>query len=219
MKNFRIKTLAVAIACVGATSVSASTVELTYQESGNPFGSPSLFEAVTISSPDYNGNVRAGPFRMTGSDGIGDFDAFCVDLAHSLSSGQTYTVQAASVFSTSVTDNISSLFNTAYDDVTSSVNGAAFQVALWEIITDTAVGLDVYSGAFTASANMAVTLQATNYLNGLGASVSGGYDVTYMTSDFSQDLVTVSAIPVPAAFGMLSLGLAGLFGLRRRKKA
>ena len=213
-------TLAAAVLSVGATVVSASTVEVGYQER-SVFGTPNLSSAVTISSPFISGRVAAGPFRLTGSGGFGDFVAFCIDLGQYMARGKTYTVSGASTYGSEVDSNISRLFNSAYASLTTAVQGAAFQVALWEIITDTGSdsGLDLGMGAFTAGANASVINQAADYLEGLGGASTGGYKLTFLASGQSQDLVTVSPVPVPAAFGMLGLGIAGLFGLRRRKKA
>lgn len=213
--------LAVAILSIGATAVAASSIVVDYQET-SVFGTPNLSSSVTIASPFYNGNTAAGPFRLTGDNGFGDFDAFCIDLAHHMANGQTYTVSGASSYGAVVDNYIDRLFNSAYASLSTAVQGAAFQVALWEIITDTGAtsGYDLGLGDFTATAsNAAVISQATSYLAGLTGASTGGYTLTFLASPNSQDLVTVSAVPVPAAFGMLGLGLAGLFGLRRRKKA
>lgn len=212
-------TIVAAVLSVGATVSSASTVEVGYQEN-SVFGTPNLSGAVTITSPFLNGRVAAGPFRLTGSNGFGDFVAFCIDLGHYMSRGQTYTVTDTSNYGSDVDSNIGRLFSSAYSGLTTAVQGAAFQVALWEIITDTGSdsGLDLGDGAFTAGANASVISQAADYLDGLDGAATGRYNMTFLANRNSQDLVTVSPVPVPAAFGMLGLGIAGLFGLRRRKK-
>ena len=61
--------------------------------------------------------------------------------------------------------------------------------------------------------------QANSYLSALSGASTGGYNISYLNSGTSQNLVTVSPVPLPAALGMLGLGIASLFGLRRRKKA
>lgn len=213
--------LAAAVLSIGATVAGATSIVVDYQEA-SVFGTPNLSSSVTIVSPSFNGSTAAGPFRLTGDNGFGDFDAFCIDLAHYMSSGNTYTVSGASSYGAVVDSYIDRLFTSAYASLVTSVQGAAFQVALWEIITDTgaASGYDLGLGAFTAtSSNASVISQATGYLAGLTGASTGGYNLTFLANASSQDLVTVSPVPVPAAFGMLGLGLAGLFGLRRRKKA
>lgn len=221
MKYSYITPVAVAVLSISATVATASTTVVSYQEAG-VFGTPNLSSPATIVSPFYNGGTSAGPFRLTGDNGFGDFIAFCIDLDNHMSSGKTYTVSGASSYGTAVDTNIDLLFNSAYAGLSTAVQGAAFQVALWEIITDTgdATGFDLGLGSFTATSSTAgVISQAADYLTGLGGATTGGYKLTFLANGNSQDLVTVSPVPVPAAFGMLSLGLAGLFGLRRRKKA
>ena len=212
--------LTAAVISVSAAAVSASTIDVTYQESGNPFGTPSLQKTVRIASPDYNGRVRAGMFRLSGSNGFGDFNSFCIDLGHSLSSNDTYTASETSPFSAAVTDNIERLYNSAYASVSTARESAAFQLAIWEIITDTGNSLDLASGDFKVLGTGVKLLNMANgYLAGLAGASAGGYEFTYLQSRVGQDQLTVSPVPVPAGIGLLGLGLAGLFGLRRRKKA
>lgn len=209
--------LAVA-AVFAATAASAATVDVTYQESG-VFGTPNLSQIVEISSPGHDGTVRAGPFRLMGDDGYGDFLAFCIDLNNYMSSGNTYKISSSSVYGAGVDDYIDRLFTSAYAGLDTAIEGAAFQVALWEIITDGGVAYDLAGGLFTASNNFDVIGQANTYLAGLASAATGGYKLGFLSSSVSQDLVTVSPVPLPAAAGMLGLGLAGLFGFGRRKKA
>ncbi|MGR3291807.1 MAG: VPLPA-CTERM sorting domain-containing protein, partial [Paracoccaceae bacterium] len=126
-----------------------------------------------------------------------------------------------------IDDLIDRLFTSAYAGIDSAIEGAAFQIALWEIITDggpsfIADGGPFYSltgDKFRASEDTGVIEQANSYLAALAGASTGGYKITYLNSSDSQDLVTVSAVPVPAALGMLGLGVASFFGLRRRKKS
>lgn len=208
------------VASISASS--AATVTVDYQNSSNPFGSPALARYVRISSPQYTGGAGAGPFRLTGDGGFGDFVAFCVDLGKYLSSGNTYTTASSSAFGSAVDTNIDKLFTSAYSGISTRVEGAAFQVALWEIITDTGSGFDLSGGDFRvqmAGYSAAVINQATSYLSGLASAATGGYRLTFLNSGTSQNLVTVSAVPLPAAAGMLGFGVLTLVGLRRRKKA
>ena len=204
-----------------APIASASTVNVSYQGSG-PFGSPNYSKVAYIASSDYTGGTRAGPFRLTGDNGMGDFVAFCVDLAKYLGNGQSYTTASNSAFGSAVDTNIDKLFTSSYAGINSRVEGAAFQLALWEIITDTASGFDLSSGGFRVSwAPAAVVSQAASYLSGLASAATGGYQLTFLNSGSSQNLVTVSQIspvPLPAAAGMLGFGVLTLVGVRRRKR-
>jgi len=204
------------IGAVVATPVSAATLNVTYQQS-NVFGSPDLSRVVDIQSAGYTGKAKAGPFRLTGSNGYGNFIAFCVDLSKQLKNGKNYTTSANSAFGAKVDRRIDKLFTSAYAGISTAVHGAAFQLALWEIISDTGRRNNLSRGRFKVKAGKAVISQANAYLKGLRSASTGGYAITYMTSGKSQNIVTVSPVPIPAAFGMLGLGVAALFGLRRRK--
>lgn len=215
------KKLLAAVAVTGVFAVSAAsaaTLNVTYQDS-TVFGTPNLSKTVNITSSGYTGGAQAGQFRLSGSGGFGNFLAFCVDLAKFMSSGNSYSTSSGSAFGATVDGYIDRLFTSAYASVDTAVEGAAFQLALWEIITDTGSAYSLTSGGFKATAGSAVTAQANSYLAGLAGASTGGYTITYLNSGTSQNLVTVAPVPLPAALGMLGLGVASLFGLRRRKKA
>ena len=208
-----------------AGAAQAATITVTYQGSG-PFGTPNYSRYLQIASAPYSGGVFAGPFRLTGSGGMGNFVAFCVDLAKFLGSGHSYSTSASSGYGAAVDSAISKLFNSAYAGISNAVQGAAFQVALWEIITDTGTGYDLSSGGFSATYapySSAVLNQANLYLSALNTAPSSGYSLTFLNSGSSQNLVTVAqipAVPLPASVGMMGLALGALTLIaRRRRKA
>jgi len=208
------------LALSSATTASAVTVNVTYQGS-DAFGSPNLSRYLSINSTGISGGVYAGPFRLVGNNGFGNFVAFCVDLAQYLTSGNTYTVSGSSKYGSSVDTNIDRLFTSVYSSINTAIQGAAFQVALWEIISDTSGSYNLAGGNFSvvnASYSSAVINQANSYLNGLTGAATGGYRLSFLQSDVGQDIVTISPVPLPAAAGMLGLGLVSLFGLRRRRR-
>ena len=221
MKLFKTLTLAVGMAIGVTAAANASTVTVNYQNAGNVFGSPNLSSSANISSPQHDGWVGAGPFRLN-ANGLGDFVAFCIDLGKYMANGQTYTTSSTSAWGAAVDQNIGKLFNTAYAGVDTATEGAAFQIALWEIITDTGSAFNLGGGSFSVlSANAAVLSQASAYLSGLNGAATGNYAMTFLNSSTSQNLVTVSPVPIPAAGGFLAVALGGLFGMRklRRKTA
>lgn len=219
MTFFKKFALALALAIGTGSMASAATLTIDYQNSGNVFGSPNLSASAQITSPEYNGWVNAGPFRLNADGGFGDFVAFCIDLGKYMSSGQTYVTASASAWGPQVDHNINRLFNTAFAGVDTAVEGAAFQLALWEIITDTGSALNLGTGAFRVlSVNSAILSQAGAYLAGLGGATTDTYQLTFLNSNTSQNLVTVSPVPIPAAGGFLLAAMGGLFGLRKMRR-
>jgi hypothetical protein len=213
-----------------AGSASATTVNVSYQP-GGVFGPSTLKQNINVSSPGHNGGVQAGLFHLTGDNGVGDFVAFCVDLAQYLHDPTEYTVQS-SWFSSEVVTNVDKLFNTVLGGSTiasvidTSLEAAGFQVALWEILYDTPASgagdmYDLASGSFSVSGNAAAKLQAESYLDGIPGAAMGGYDYTWFYSGTKQDVLTATPTPIPVpAAGLLMLGgLGGLAALRRRRKA
>jgi hypothetical protein len=197
--------------------------------------------ALNVSAGAFDVTVVPGH----GSHGVAGlantFAAFCLDLDQWLSLPSKYEVTtspfAGSTLSTAQTDAISALFNTGYDPLQlgSNAYSAGFQLALWEIVNEvlgTGESYDVTAGDFRTgnsdAGDAAARTAANTLLGGLGGAQSGKWRVVYLQSldgwddgikRDSQNLVTVAAVPLPAAGAGLILALLALGGLQRRRRA
>ena len=182
------------------------------------FGDPPLYSDVRIS---VNGgtaqNVRAGGFNIT--DGTTPIVAFCIDLAEHLNLSVAYDT-SGSPFSAGVTDMLGQLFDGHYEGIDTGTKAAAFQVAIWEVITDDAFDLD--TGDFRVFNNNPVKDLAADYLAGLSAFDPDAWTLSFFVADGTQDLVTgqpaPAPVPLPAAGWMLLAGL-GALALGRTRRA
>lgn len=188
-----------------------------------------------------SGNVNAGAYKGQWLDGS-SFAAFCVEITQNLAPFNSATSYTEGSFSSSVASNLTNLANKYYSFVDNAITSAAFQVAIWEIVTETKKGLNLSTGNFEASptqewkgiwifgklvdnpeSKAAVDLAKT-WLAGINDSsvaATGDYSLTLLKNKKYQDLVVftpIAAVPEPATYGMLILGmgLIALFARRRR---
>ena len=107
-----------------------------------------------------------------------------------MSNGATYR-ENSSLYSDRRVGLLDRLFTSVYGQIDTAREGAAFQIAVWEITHDN--GLDVSRGGFRAGGNNGATRLAQRYLNGLRNADTGGYNLRFFESRRSQDLVTAAA--------------------------
>lgn len=232
----RTRTTAAAIAVAAACGLANAGV-VTVQYTGTGQG-----RTVHVASPEFNGNVFAGQLKHTISGGLGD-DAeyngnhvtFCTDLSQRVTSTpRTYEIVAVDEMpnSTPMGNAKANAIRNMYDFAsgtqllgTSSTDlGAAFQLAVWEIITDYnpsifGGNLNVTSGSFRATKTDGSALWSgvqTHLTALLGAATTegnGSSDIAGIRSSGYQDQIV--PIPAPGAAVLASLGLVCLTGRRR----
>ena len=204
---------AAALALPTIGSASTISLEKTYS---SIFGSPALYSNVKVDGDNMNQqHVAAGGFHVTTSASE-SFIAWCMELTQNLSLPGTYE-ESGPQFVADTADSLSRLFTGYVEDIDTGVEAAAFQVAIWEIISDETY--DLTQGEFFVVNNQAVQDEANSYLAGLSA-FDAGYDLRYFTSAGSQDLLTAAPSPVPLpATGLMLLAGLGMLGYRARKSA
>jgi MYXO-CTERM domain-containing protein len=229
--------LAALIALLAAAPVRADQVTATFSNV-NPG------EVVTISSsqPPVSGSGWAGVYNFTNASGYltGNYAAFCIDIAQDIYTNQTATFNVQSLGSAPVPGNamgqlranlIGELWYNDYAKIGSSnSNGAAFQLAVWEIINEQTTDkngnlvLNVSSGSFSATDSDAATLTTANtWLAGLNLAGTGpqATNLIALTSSQYQDYVTMAPAPEPPGWVLGGMALVGVFvgaAWRRRRQ-
>ncbi|MCE7975360.1 MAG: PEP-CTERM sorting domain-containing protein [Leptolyngbya sp. PLA1] len=231
------RTIATAAAAIATTCGLASAGVVTVQYTGTGQG-----RTVHVASPEFNGNVFAGQLKHTISGGLGD-DAeyngnhltFCTDLSQRVTSTpRTYEIVGLDDMPNSTpmggakADAIRKMYDFAGGSqllgTTSTDLGAAFQLAVWEIITDYnpsifGGNLSVTSGSFRATKTDGSSLWTgvqTQLAALLGAATTEGNGSTHLAGIRStgyQDQIV--PIPAPGSAVLAGLGLVCLTGRRR----
>lgn len=236
MRPLRLLASALALATGLALPASAVTLTITTQTTsvfgGNGNSSATLYGATL---PLRGLGVRAGGFAVKGDlhgTGIENFTAWCLDIATRLRLPSTYTTTdtpfASGLISATTMANIERLFETGFKtlDLSRSSQSAGFQLALWEVMYETSGTFGLGAGAFRAANSSAAITRANALLTGMIGPVTQEYDMTFLQSNdnrtpgghYSQHLITVSAVPLPAGGVLLLAGLGALAALRRRAK-
>lgn len=221
---------AAAMAMFSAGAASATSVTLGYVGSVSGYRNVTIQEApvIPVANP-----VSAGGFYMNDTTGpLGTFVAWCLDLTHFTTAGSFPFTITDTPFGSSYgldTDDqqrVQAYFDANYSDTLADNRdrSAGFQMGLWEALYDDDFSLTDDTAAtdeFRASSTAAVTGWANQYLT--AAETYGGsqkWNLAFLESDSGtkQNLVTVSAVPLPAAGLLLLGGLAGLGVAGRRRR-
>ena len=209
----------IALACaLGTTTARADDVTFT----GFAHGSETVAFSLVAPNGPASGTVNAGGFA-TILNGGPSFVSYCVDLYQHINFGTLYPEYTAPG-TTHVFAN-----NRAYADlgrlyanagvVDTSVEEAAFQIAVWEIAYETtpgayALGSGAASFSGGSAANGALGLAAT-WLAGLGD--GAGRSISVIESTEHQDVI-FAPVPEPSTYMLMLGGLMATVEISRRKR-
>lgn len=228
MKTIQVLRLAMTagLLTLAAVATQAASIKLSYQNNLSSEGAPTgkIYEGWRGS------HVYAGEFDFSSSEnstGIAQWDeglsAFCVQIDTTLKSPRTYDVShGLGAFSATQATHIDRLFSNYYEDAQSSVQaGAAFQLALWEVVEEhSSKPLNLYHHHFETSGFGGARAAAQSWLNSLTDTslLTGVYDFHYLESSDSQNLLTVTkaSVPEPTSLLLFATGLFALLRVRRR---
>jgi hypothetical protein len=235
-RHAALRTLSAALVCALAPAALADTVTVKYLGKGK--GSN-----VRITWNGHSENLFAGQLRHQLSDPvgptaiglIGEFRTFCSDLAQLVTSTPTTysvlpveAVPGSAPMGTDVAAAIRALYAsagfTAVLATASNDYATAFQLAIWELISDYNPGmgpasLSLTSGNFSATKtdgsplSSSITSLANGFLSSLSAALPSSHQLLGLSSGTAQDQLVL--IPTPGALAVVGLG--GLLVARRRR--
>jgi PEP-CTERM motif len=177
-------------------------------------------------------SVGAGGFNASydpaGPVAPRSFVAYCIDLAQTFSWNRAFTAtetNVESLFGAFRAGALDRLYTQRFAGATNPTLSAAFQLAVWEIITETNAStysaLDLDTGSFRVTlGNSNARGIAEDWLQSLGSGRFGGYQLTALVGPNNQDQMMATPVPEPETYMMLlaGLGLMAFAANRRRER-
>ena len=159
-----------------------------------------------------NLKIPVGQLKVTHENT--EYLAYCVDLNHYVKSAYV-TEQDMNGINNG--DLVAWLYGTYAQSVTSGVEAAALNVAIWEVLYENDATFDAGTGYFTVSENQSVLEQANSLLASLvnlPSNYTPSNGIKVLHGDGVQDVV----VPEPTSMVLLCAGAACLVAKRRIRR-
>lgn len=175
------------------------------------FNGVGLYETVSYKLDGESKSTKAGQLLIEFNNQ--DLIAYCVDLRHTIKSDWNVDVKPANFFSGGKAAAF--LYDTFASTVTNSVQAAALQVAIWEVIEDWN-WINLFGGDFKFTNATNVTQQAQVYLNALPGNLSNYSPTAFILESGNYPRSQHLIVPEPTTLAALLVGLPMLLRGRRR---
>jgi len=218
-----------------AFSQAAHAATLSYSTSG--MLAENVLSFFNNGASNFNGYTGQISNTLTGGPAgyPSTFIGYCVDLQDTYQQGETVSVNNTSALTRNgISPNtgyrVAWLYNTYAASVSTNVQAAALQVAIWEALYNNTLDDTFSSGWYTLGASQNMQSQAKIYIDALQTAIGNGSYLTNNATWFNangtgQDVLGPSSTPVVSQVpepGLMSLfagsSLSGLWMLRRKRK-
>jgi hypothetical protein len=180
-------------------------------------------------------STTAGVFDWTYVSGTNlnnstTFNTFCIDLTHFISTGSKYKYSVDSPIGSDTqaiqggltsgqSTLLSELFGKFYSSVVDNKTGAAFQIAVWDIVYDG--GVPNGNSPFQVTSTGAAETLALQWLNNLDPNKTANLLVldSDPPKDHQNQITLAPVVPEPSSFVLAGIGVVGLMGLTWRRRA
>lgn len=192
--------------------------------------------SASVNTSLNSGYIGAGRLQgiWTQNGSSRSFLTYCTDIFQSFSWDTNYSYSLVGTgtaygFTSRQEDLMGKLFTLAGAAVNNTDSSAAFQLATWEIVNESATGLSLDSGVFRVElgGNSIQRQLANGWLTAvLEAGAQKTFSATRLYSSVAQDFVVFNSslpdrpasLPEPGNLALATLALLGLLATRRRNR-